>query len=266
MTENHKEYFLDIFNRLKANGKFVKPRNQLVLEVENFSYELPQYVRFQSFECRKLNIDYIKKEFLWYLNADRFDLSICNEAKIWKGIVNKDNSINSNYGQYIFNKSNNQFNSAYKQLISDKDSRRASIMILRKEHLLSDTKDVPCTYSLNFRIRENKLNMTVTMRSQDAIFGAGNDIPAFSFIHELMYVSLKSYYSDLEYGNYFHHADSFHLYERHFDMFDKICNGDEYIQISCPKISSKEEVDLLIDKSYSDEYEFTKWLYGKENV
>lgn len=254
--------FRKIFADLSSKGKCVQPRGQLVLEIENYTYEMPPFVRFQNFESRKLNIKYIKDELLWYLRGDKYDTSIAEKAKIWQGIINEDGSINSNYGQYIFSGSN-QFDNAIKTLVDDKDSRRASMMILRDSHLLSDTKDVPCTYALNFRIRFDTLNMSVHMRSQDAIFGMGNDLPAFSFIHEMMTNALRKYYPSLKYGSYFHVADSFHVYERHFKMLDKLIKDDPYIPVECPKISGPEEVDFLRKLDFShipDAFEFSKWL------
>jgi thymidylate synthase len=267
--------FSKIYSDLFYQGDEVRPRGQLVKEIENYGYTLGPYERFPSFLSRRLSVKYIKKEFLWYLKGDRFDTSICEHAKIWRDVVNKDGSINSNYGQYIFAGEDNQFDNVVRTLSKDKDSRRASISILSKDHLLSDTNDVPCTYSLNFRIRKNRLNMSVMMRSQDAVFGMGNDAPCFSFIHEMMFVVLKDTYPDLEYGNYFHHADSFHVYERHFELLQRIVlDGDPFVPVECPKISGIEEVNFLrkyasftdeerkmVPKDlFKEEYEFTKWL------
>lgn len=259
--ELNRSSFLRILRPLE-NALQVSPRGQLIKEIENYSYKLPSMVRFPNFACRNYKVEYVKKEIIWYLKGDRFDLSICDHAKIWRDIVNDDGSLNSNYGQYIFGKMN-QFDNVVKILSVDKDSRRASIMILNQEHLSSTTNDIPCTYAINFRIRNNFLNMSVTMRSQDAIFGFGNDCPTFSIIFEMMYNALKEYYPTLNQGFYFHHCDSFHIYERHFKMLDKILKGDEFTLIDCPKISGPEEVKFLRKLDFSkipNHFKFTTWL------
>ncbi len=74
---------------------------------------------------------------------------------------------------------------------NDKDSRQACIMINRKEVMMGETKGKLCTNAIMFRIRENKLNMTVQMRSNDVIFGLGIDAVMFSFMYEMMYQRLK---------------------------------------------------------------------------
>lgn len=258
---NSKTIFSRIFFDLEEKGIEVSPRGQLIKEIENYKYELPPYVRFCNFKDRKLSISYLKKEFLWYLKGDKFDTSIAEHAKMWKSIINEDGSINSNYGQYFFGEEK-QFDVVVETLKKDKDSRRAAIVLLNKYHLNSKTNDVPCTYALSFRIRDNKLNMTVHMRSQDSIFGMGNDAPAFSFIHEMTLNALREFYPDLRYGIYTHFADSFHVYEKHFKMMEDMING-EYDEVDCPPISGPEEVKFLraLDfKSVPENYLFTKWL------
>ena len=289
----HVATFRKIFNDLMIDGQFVAPRGQLILELENYSYTLKPYIRFQNFKCRNLNVPYIKREFLWYLKGDKFDRSIAEYAKIWRDIINKDGSINSNYGQYIFNEGH-QFDNVVATLMDDRDSRRASMVILDRRHLLSDTRDVPCTYGLNFRIRDSHLNMTVHMRSQDAIYGMGSDAPIFSFIHEMVYNALKRKFMYLKYGAYFHIADSFHVYQRHFEMLMKITGvkfnvypdlqrekyklrhtmqRDSYDVVKCPRISGPDEVDFMRglhklpeDHNWRDippEFKFTLWLLNR---
>lgn len=268
--QKNKEYhirpFREIFSRLKFNSREVCPRGMKCLEIENFYYVLPPYVRFCSFEKRKLNLNYIKREFLWYLKGDRFDGSIGEYASLWNDIKNSDGSINSNYGQYFFGEQG-QFNRAIDLLLKDKDTRQACIIILNNDHLNMNTRDVPCTYGVNFRIRDDRLNMTVRMRSQDAIYGMGNDAPCFSFIHEMAYVILKEKYKELDYGTYYHSCDSFHIYEKHYEMLDNLLIDYIYDFVDCPKISCRGEVDMLMklhtleDKELVPcEYEFIQWL------
>lgn len=269
--------FRDLFKRLVKVGKRCSPRGQLVIEAENFTYELPAYVKFPSFVARKYSESYVRNELLWYLRANAEDKTILKHAKMWTDLVNKDGTINSNYGRYVFGTTDsyvtspnwpNQFDAVVKTLIADKDSRRASIVICQPYHLLMETNDVPCTYSMNFRIRENKLHMSVHMRSQDAMFGMGNDAPAFSMFQEMIYVTLRdTCYADLEMGNYHHICDSFHVYERHFEMLDAIVNGDKFAPIACPFISSISEVQHLrgtIHLEYRDGKEARSYPYVRD--
>lgn len=255
--------FFRVYLDLMTFGRELAPRGLKIIEITNYEYTLLPYVRFANFDVRKLNVDYIKNEFLWYLKGDRYDDSITKYAKMWNEVKNPDGSINSNYGQYIFG-GENQFNRVFLELCNDKDSRRASIIILKNDHFNSIT-DVPCTYSINFRIRDDKLEMTVRMRSQDAVYGMCSDVPIFSFIHEMMFCKLKNYYPDLQYGNYMHSADSFHAYEKHFKMIEAIINNEStFNDVNCPAVSCADEVDFirkLESSNVPDNFKFCNWLY-----
>ena len=269
MKDKSADCFRKIFQDLMKKGKKCAPRGQTVIEIENYTYTLPARARFCNFEARNVSQDYIKREFLWYLRGNKHDLEILEHASMWKGLVNQADGypwINSNYGQYVFAKvfiegdnpvEKSQFDAVVETLINDVDSRRASIAILNQGHLLSTTNDVPCTYSLNFRIRDNKLNMSVHMRSQDAVFGMGNDAPCFSFIHEMLYVVLRDKkYPELKLGEYHHIADSFHVYERHFRAMEAIAGGSAYVPIEVPLIANSDEVSFLQN--------FIHLTYGQE--
>ena len=254
----------DIFRDVKNNGKLSAPRGQEIIEVENYHYELPPYVRFCSLAPRKLKLDYVREELLWYLRGDPYDLSILNHSNIWKNIVQM-GRLNSNYGHAFFRRGG--FDFVVSQLGEDKDSRRACITILKEKNLRLETLDVPCTVYLNFRIREDRLNMSVHMRSQDAVFGMGNDAPAFSFLQEMVLKMLQhTKYPELQMGTYHHTADSFHVYtKRHAKMLEELVAEDVVLDaVEVPRILNWEEVDHLTheirSKETKEEYLFSRWL------
>lgn len=244
-----KDQWLKIVNDLVENGKIYTPRNQQIKEIEDYSFVIDPFNRFFSFRERNLNIKYAFIEFAWYLKGDPNDSMLENYASIWKTIKNKKPPFwHSNYGEYIFGEK--QFDYVLKTLSQDRDTRQASIIINRHSVMMSDSLDKICTYALGFRIRENKLNMSVSMRSNDFIYGfTGADFVSFTLIQELLYWHLKPFYPALEMGRYYHKADSFHIYERHYDMITKIYNnkGENFIDIECPKISSLEEAKFFME-------------------
>jgi len=69
-------------------------------------------------------------------------------------------------------------------------------------------KDVPCNTNIYFKIRDNKLNMTVCNRSNDMLWGAyGANSVHMSVLQEYMASSLG-----VEMGVYRQVSDSFHIY------------------------------------------------------
>jgi hypothetical protein len=69
-------------------------------------------------------------------------------------------------------------------------------------------KDVPCNTQAYFRVREKKLDMTVTCRSNDVVWGAyGANVVHFSMLLE--YVARGA---GLRVGKYYHLSNNFHAY------------------------------------------------------
>lgn len=250
--------------QLYERGEEIAPRGQRTRELRDFQYTLPPRVRFMNFTHRKLKLDYVKEEFLWYLRGDRYDVSIAKAASMWGGLINEDGSINSNYGYHLFNpqavppgsQHHSNFTRVVSELIRDPDSRRAAITILGNDVLHTTTKDYPCTCYLNFHVRQNRLHMYIRMRSQDAIYGFGNDAPFFSFVHELLWENLRWSLPGLSLGNYYHTSDSFHVYERHYEMLEKIITDpvpDRPFDFSPPAMGMAPEVKPPFDNQFYQE-------------
>lgn len=257
-----REIWFNIFKDLKIHGKEYSPRGMKTLEIENYMFELnPITDKLCCFTERKVSLKYLAKEFLWYLSADRNNTLLEEYAPFWKTVKNKKEPYyNSNYGYYFF--AEKQFDYVVETLIIDKDSRQAVILLNRKEVMMSDSVDKICTNAISFRIRDNKLNMSVTMRSSDLIWGITNDVVQFSLLYEMVYNKLKFFYKSLEIGIYNHKSDSFHIYERHFKMLDAIINsnGENWNNIKIPLIESAIEVETLITQKFNLQYNFSSWL------
>lgn len=92
-----------------------------------------------------------------------------------------------------------------------KSSKRAIIQIFEKEdlqnHLHSNTKSIPCTLSLQFLIRNEKVHLIATMRSNDVFYGLPHDVFAFTMIQEIISKELGC-----ELGSYTHNVGSLHYY------------------------------------------------------
>ena len=74
--------------------------------------------------------------------------------------------------------------------------------------------DTPCTYAIQFTVVNNRLNMCVTMRSNDLWYGFCNDQYCFSRLQQIV-----SEETDYELGSYFHFAHNLHLYEKDLGKF-----------------------------------------------
>ena len=111
-------------------------------------------------------------------------------------------------------------------MCSDNDSRRAVIHIRSPQDSILAHKDVPCTLTLQFFLRNDKVHMVTSMRSSDLILGIAYDVPAFTLFQELLALQLsKRLNKPIGLGDYTHISNSLHIYERHFEMVEQILNS-----------------------------------------
>lgn len=255
MANSH--VFLKVYRDVSI-GRAVSPRGQLCREQLNYQFVLDMGDSpWTEFAERKLNKKYAKQEFLWYLRADKFDRSIEEHATMWKKIIQPDGSYFSNYGQYLFPE---QFEFVVNELNRDQDSRRASMVLLKKEHLFAENTDVVCTYAINFRIIDGTLHMTVMMRSNDVIFGMTNDVFCFSMLYRLIWAALGAKVGSA--GSYTHFVNSLHVYERHFAMIESIVRRGiyDYTWDYIPWPNQREAIDTVQDGFQSWRGDWSAWL------
>ena len=190
---------------------------------QNFCIEDPTDILIEIPD-RKFSKIYALTEWLWYLSANSNTKNIGKMAKIWRDISDADGNVESNYGMYIIP----QWDWVKKEILSDKDTRRATIVINQPYHKNRNPKDYPCTQYVQFLVRQDKLHMSVNMRSNDLIYGLCNDVFTFCLFQQLMLNELNHSGLDLTLGKYYHHAGSLHVYDKHYEMLDNIVSGAPY--------------------------------------
>jgi thymidylate synthase len=168
-------------------------------------------------------------ECLWYLSGNNSTTWISNYAPFWMNISDDGSTANSAYGARIFKQYKyhdyngkipcqwTQWQYVIDELKKDNDSRRAVIHIRMPQDSYLASKDVPCTLTLQFFIRNGALHQVVSMRSSDLILGIAYDVPAFTMFQELLANTLG-----VECGSYTHMSNSLHIYERHYAMSERI--------------------------------------------
>jgi thymidylate synthase len=115
------------------------------------------------------------------------------------------------YGPRLFDmRGQDQIKNVLDLLKKRPTSRRAVIQIFNAEDIVKHHEDIPCTCTLQFFIRDEKVHMYTSMRSNDAFLGLPHDIFAFTMIQEVIARLLKK-----ELGYYYHAVSSLHIYEKH---------------------------------------------------
>ena len=158
---------------------------------------------------RNWNPEYAQAEWQWYLTGDP-RISTLGEIygkipPIWKRMADENGQVNSNYG-YQWERAR-QLENVVEMLIKNPSTRRDCISIYDGKEMSDYASDTPCTYAVQFTILDNRLNMCVTMRSNDLWFGFCNDQYCFSKLQQLVSERLK-----LKIGTYYHFVHNLHLY------------------------------------------------------
>jgi thymidylate synthase len=172
-----------------------------------------------------------------------------------------DKILNSNFNN-IGSIEIDQFDFIEKCFQRDKNTRQAIINIgdtlkdtLDSNLNIKETKDCPCTRILHFMKHpsENKLNLTVYMRSNDILWGA-------SAVNIFNFTMIQEYFAkilNLEIGTYYHIVDNFHYYENCKTKIKSIAKSNHYEDIGFiykKSFNSLKEFDLLIQRlSQSEE-------------
>jgi len=153
--------------------------------------------------------EYAEAEWQWYLSGDRNIKKLGDIygkiPPIWERMADHNGNVNSNYGwQWL---RNDQYEYIIDKLKFENDTRHAAISIYDCKENLDYENDTPCTYAVQFTIINDKLCMSVYMRSNDLWYGFCNDQYCFSMLQKKVAEDINK-----EIGWYYHHAHNMHLY------------------------------------------------------
>ena len=158
---------------------------------------------------RSWSLEYAEAEWQWYLSGDpsiyKLGELYGKIPPIWTRMADESGKVNSNYGYQW--KRNCQIDYVCAKLKSNKNTRHAAISIYDGKEYDKYKKDTPCTYAIQFTIINDKLCMSVYMRSNDIWYGFCNDQYQFSMLQQMIAKRLNR-----KVGWYYHHAHNMHLY------------------------------------------------------
>lgn len=159
---------------------------------------------------RKPSISYLLGELTWYFTG-RADLEFISKfSSFWSKISDDGETCRSAYGDIVFNRYGfDQVRQVIRILSEDKTSRRAIINFNVPHPDRMSLKDEICTIALVFELRNNALDCTCMMRSNDVWLGVPYDVVFFTELQKYIARQLG-----VHYGHYTHFAVSLHAYER----------------------------------------------------
>lgn len=238
MIQTNEEQLLSILQQLKrykdAEDFVIDKSGAKLVEVLDYHQYFDPFQPYLEFPGRKTSEEYVKNELDWYYSMDLSVDFIGEKAKIWKQIASDKNIVNSNYGWCIFSEENgSQYENCFKELIKNPESRRAIMIYTRPsmhvDYCKDGMNDFICTNTVQCFIRKDELHYFVYMRSNDVIYGFTNDFVWHCHVYQKLLEDIQKVYPHIKGSKEGLHwcAASFHVYERHFDMLDKMCTLGE---------------------------------------
>lgn len=204
-----------VFSVLLKVGSPITPTRGAALEITSVLLRLKNPRARLSLTETKGRLFSCLGELLWYLSGTNDLGFIAYYLSRYKEDSEDEKTIYGAYGPRLLNmrgKDIHQINNVLSLLGEKKDSRRAVIQLFDAEDLTRPHKEIPCTCTLQFMVRNDRLEMLTSMRSNDAFLGLPHDIFAFTMLQEIMARSLG-----VELGAYSHVVGSLHLYEKDFE-------------------------------------------------
>lgn len=217
--------WLDVVTDL-MNADRHKSRNGDSFEIIGWSGTLlDTQGSFLTVPGRAMSPTYAAAEFLWYLSAEEDVSLIANYAPSYRKYAEEGRWAYGAYGPRIQQVTviDNGNVTRYNQLLESMlflqkspETRQCVVSIWRNSDLQvanrTPKKDMPCTLTWQFIVRNGRLNMVVNMRSNDVWLGMPYDIFVNTCFQRMLAAELG-----LGCGTYTHHVGSMHLYTKDYN-------------------------------------------------
>lgn len=204
-------YYKMLKYALLSDIPFSESRVGCVKDLGSASYELLEDdSRIIFLNSRGFNPFFALAEFSWLISGSNLVEPLSHYISDYTKFSDDGLSLNGAYGYRLKRHFEvDQINTAIDCLRKDKTSRRVVLTMWHAEDLGSQSLDVPCNTAVFLKIRENKLDISVTCRSNDLYLGVPYNI--------LLFYLLQKYIANgvgVGIGRQLHFADSLHLYKR----------------------------------------------------
>lgn len=241
-----------------------QPRNMKVKECLGYASVVCMRNPIIRNPHRNLGYKFMAAEAAWILSGNNDVKSIAPYSKEISKFSDNGETFFGAYGPPV----TQQFQYVLSCLDQDPDSRQAVLTIWRQNP--PQTKDVPCTVSLQFLVRHHTLYCVANMRSSDLWLGHPYDVFNFSMVSYALLLELNKRREQKNLmpamlGELYLFCGSKHLYERNWNAVDSLL-GASYEPMMRPAIftdgrfeDALELVEALWDAANSDNGALTLW-------
>lgn len=214
------QVWLQLLDKINRYGDLYAPRGQETFEIIGQQSVVDMRWPIVTIPERQMGYKFMSAEAAWILSGDNRVETISPYSRMISQFSDDGETFFGAYGPKIVD----QLDYIITSLLKDADTRQAVINIWRENPPAS--KDLPCSISVQFLIRKNKLHCQYTMRSSDVWLGWVYDVFNFSMLSGVILLALKEHYPQLELGFLTLTAGSQHIYERDREGISRVLCGN----------------------------------------
>jgi thymidylate synthase len=192
------------------HGHEINPRGKPTVEVQRPSLRINMNRPNVCVKPRKLGYSFMAAEALWMIRGDDTVDGIATWNSNIAQFSDDGETFFGAYGPKIVGQSDYVVD----KLIQDPNTRQAVLTIWRENP--PESNDIPCTVSMDFKIRDRQLHCHVYMRSSDTYLGLPYDIFNFSMVSAWIAARHNERVADdkkVLLGDLFWSASSSHIYK-----------------------------------------------------
>lgn len=216
-AETGSEAYVQLMRRVLNDGETVAPRGQLTFEVPDTTVIVENLADAHVLNTqRRINLKILATEYMHLLGgiSSLEQLDLASKGRFSQ--FSDQGRLKGAYGPRI----RHQLPRVVDLLRRDPDTRQAVLTIWNGQEHATPSRDVPCTLSIQFRLRDDRLSVRATMRSSDVVLGAPYDWWMFSRLG----MSVASVLG-VELGSFVLTTGSMHLYERDLGVANDVEAG-----------------------------------------
>lgn len=253
-TRSANEEWLELLAKVYSSSQSVSPRGSRCRELLGYQTRVRMDQPLVTVAARKLGRRFAVAEAHWILSGKNDVASIAPYSKEISKFSDDGRFFSGAYGVKVVE----QLRYVCDSLIADNDTRQAVLSIWRENP--RNSKDVPCTLSLQFLIRDGKLHCVASMRSSDVWLGIVYDYFSFSMLSAYILLMLRQQDERLKVigmGDLIVTAGSQHMYETNLAAVVSVFEGastltQEYAPMDIQEFATPEDfmehLDALKDR------------------
>jgi thymidylate synthase len=228
----------------------------------NLSFSARDISVYSSLESKTFPITFALAEFLWIMGGHE-KLQLHPLLKPLEKYA-ENGKLFGAYGPRL----ETQLSPLIDKLLKDPDTRQAFAPITRHYDITANTKDLPCNVSIQFLIRDHKLNIIITSRSSDIMTG----LPIDSFHWQLLLhlilntLNLLKFAPYYEPGIIYYNIGSLHMYLHDYEVFKQMHEHEHKHEHDYSHILNTESSYYKVRDLSKDYFEHIHSLQDMKNI